>query len=69
MSKSTNTSSGISLTGLIFLVFLTLKLTGLGPVADWSWWWITAPIWGPVVLFFAGFIAYLLLVTLFSKLF
>ncbi|WP_232078733.1 transmembrane Fragile-X-F family protein [Burkholderia multivorans] len=30
----------------IFLIFLALKLAGLGVVAAWSWWWVTAPIWG-----------------------
>lgn len=33
--------------GAIFLVFLILKLTH---VIDWSWWWITAPLWIPVSL-------------------
>ena len=28
----------------LFLVFLTLKLTG---VIAWSWWWVTAPLWIP----------------------
>ncbi|AXH47869.1 membrane protein [Gordonia phage LastResort] len=28
---------------LLFLVFLVLKLIA---VIDWSWWWITAPLWG-----------------------
>lgn len=27
---------------LMFLVFMTLKLTDF---IDWSWWWITAPLW------------------------
>lgn len=31
----------------IFLVFLILKLTG---VVDWSWWWITAPLWMGIAL-------------------
>lgn len=31
---------------LLFLVFLTLKLTGF---IGWSWWWITAPLWMGVV--------------------
>jgi hypothetical protein len=26
-------------------VFLVLKLT---EVIDWSWWWVTAPLWIPV---------------------
>jgi hypothetical protein len=28
---------------LLFVVFLVLKLTG---VIGWSWWWVTAPLWG-----------------------
>ena len=27
----------------LLVIFLTLKLTGL---VDWSWWYITAPLWG-----------------------
>jgi hypothetical protein len=34
---------------LLFLVFLVLKLTG---VIVWSWWWVTAPLWGPIALWF-----------------
>ena len=33
--------------GLLGLLFIGLKL---GNVIDWSWWWVTAPFWGPVVL-------------------
>lgn len=55
MSDSNNSSSGgIGLFGATFLIFLTLKLTGF---VDWSWWWVTAPLWGSLVLFltiFAG---------------
>jgi len=47
MSTESKTSSGISLFGAMFLVFLTLKLTGY---IYWSWWWITAPLWGPFAL-------------------
>lgn len=32
---------------LLFAIFLTLKLVG---VIDWSWWWISAPLWGPMGL-------------------
>lgn len=28
---------------LIFLLFLGLKLADK---IDWSWWWVSAPIWG-----------------------
>lgn len=33
----------------LFCVFLTMKLLGVGQVAGWSWWAVTAPLWGPVV--------------------
>ncbi len=29
----------------VFIVFLVLKLTGVKPVSDWSWWWVTSPLW------------------------
>lgn len=44
MSK-TNSSSGMSIGGVLFLIFLVLKLTN---VIDWSWWWVTAPLWIPI---------------------
>lgn len=44
-SKSSN--GGIGILGLLGVVFVTLKLC---KVIDWSWWWVTAPFWGPVVL-------------------
>lgn len=34
---------------LVFVLFLTLKLTG---VIAWSWLWVTAPLW--VAAIFAG---------------
>ena len=40
-----NTSSGIGFFGLLTIVFIVLKLTGF---IAWSWWWVLAPIWGPV---------------------
>ena len=38
---------GVGLNGLLFITFLVLKLT---QVIDWSWWWITAPLWIPLAL-------------------
>lgn len=46
-NSSSGGSSGIGMGGALFLVFLVLKLTH---VIDWSWWWITAPLWGGLVL-------------------
>lgn len=36
----------IGLATAIFLVFLVLKLTD---TVSWSWWWVTAPLWIPIV--------------------
>lgn len=44
---------GTSFTNLLFLVFLVLKLT---KVIDWSWWWVTAPLWIPFSILFLLFI-------------
>jgi hypothetical protein len=50
MSNEKNTSNGLGLGTLLFLVFLTLKLAEVGPVQYWSWWWVTAPLWLPLSL-------------------
>jgi hypothetical protein len=47
------TSGGVGFTGLLFITFLVLKLTH---VIDWSWWWVTAPLWGGIALVAAFFI-------------
>ena len=49
MSESSKsiTIGGTGFFNLLFLVFLVLKLT---KVIDWSWWWITAPLWGPLAV-------------------
>ena len=49
-------SSGMGIGTILFLIFLTLKLAEIGPVQYWSWWWVTAPLWIPLVgfLVFAG---------------
>ena len=38
-------NSGIGFFGLLFITFLVLKLTS---VVAWSWWWVFAPLWGPL---------------------
>jgi hypothetical protein len=47
MSDSNSNSGGIGLAGATFIVFLVLKLTHN---IDWSWWWVTSPLWIPAVL-------------------
>lgn len=51
MSKSTDSASGgIGFTGLLALIFITLKLIGK---IDWPWLWVLSPIWIPIALFLA----------------
>ena len=46
-TTSSSSSRGVGFTGALFLVLLVLKLTH---VIDWSWWWVTAPLWGGLVI-------------------
>lgn len=59
MDKNTNTTnSGLGLSTVLFLIFLVLKLCN---VIDWSWWWVTSPLWisaGFLVLLFIGVCIY-----------
>lgn len=48
--------TGIGFFGLLAIVFITLKLFGVTEVAEWSWFWVLAPLWLPfslVILIFA----------------
>lgn len=49
MADNSTSSGGVGFFGLMFLIFMTLKLTN---VIDWSWWWVTAPLWGGFALIF-----------------
>ena len=63
MSKeSTSTSSGIGLFGGVFLIFLTLKLAGIGPVAAWSWLWVFSPLWIPMSIVLTAAIVFAIIV-------
>lgn len=42
MSQQASSSGGIGFAGLLTIVFITLKLTG---VIAWSWLWVLSPIW------------------------
>ena len=51
--KGKENGDGIGFLSLLFLVFLVLKLTN---VIDWSWWWVTAPLWIPLACVVAVFV-------------
>jgi hypothetical protein len=42
--------SGIGLMSALGILFIGLKLTGH---IDWSWWWVTAPLWGDIAIVLA----------------
>ena len=50
--------TGIGLGTILFVVFLILKLTGY---IDWSWWWVTAPLWIPVVICLVVIVIYVII--------
>lgn len=50
-------SSGIGIPGVLFIVFLVLKLTGN---IDWSWWWVFSPIWISIGLLITVILAVLI---------
>lgn len=45
--NSTTASGGIGFCGLLAVAFIVLKLC---KVINWSWLWVLAPIWIPIVL-------------------
>jgi hypothetical protein len=52
MATNKSNDNGIGLLTVLFLIFMVLKLTGH---IDWSWWYVTLPLWGGVALFLAIF--------------
>ena len=51
MSNSSNSSGGIGFCGVLTVAFIVMKLTGY---IDWSWVWVLAPFWIPVIVFIIG---------------
>ena len=47
MSNTSNSSNGLGIGTILFLIFMVLKLTNY---IDWSWWWVTAPLWIPIII-------------------
>ena len=47
-----SSSKGLGLC-VLAVVFIVLKLIG---VIDWSWWWVLAPVWIPVIIVVIAYI-------------
>ena len=48
-----SSSKGLGLCDGLAVVFIVLKLIG---VIDWSWWWVLAPVWIPVIIVVIAYI-------------
>ena len=67
MNNSNNTTTargGVGFFGLLTLVFIVLKLTG---VISWSLVWVLAPLWIPFLICIIIIIALLLVARRFNK--
>lgn len=47
------TPGGIKILNGLFLIFMALKLAN---IVDWSWWWVTSPLWIGACLLLVMFI-------------
>jgi hypothetical protein len=45
--KSSSSSGGIGVFGLLGVAFVVLKLVG---IINWSWWLVTLPFWGGLAI-------------------
>lgn len=52
----------MSISLVVFIVFLTLKLSN---VVDWSWWLVTLPLWWwlPTIMIIVGLCAIYIVIT------
>lgn len=60
-NNNNNNGGGMGLGTILFLIFLVLKLTNY---IDWSWWWVTAPLWITAIL---HIVIAIIMATYFSK--
>ena len=53
MSNNNNvtSSAGPGLLTLLTVLFVALKLIGIEPVANWTWFWVLSPTLIPLIIF------------------
>lgn len=50
MDGEYRTNLSIDLGGPLFILFCVFVVLKLTHVIAWSWWWVTAPLWGGIAL-------------------
>jgi hypothetical protein len=63
-NASSSSSSGIGFFGLLTIVFIVLKLTGY---ISWSWFWVLAPFFAPLILLISLAFVYVLVIGMLRK--
>lgn len=51
MSNTSTAKMSFPFLGILALIFISLKLAGVGVVATWSWWLVLSPLWIPWTIF------------------
>jgi len=63
-TSTASSSGGIGFAGLLTILFIALKLTG---VITWSWVWVLSPLWIGFVLFLGFLLLALIMALVFSN--
>lgn len=65
--KNVVKSGGISICTIVGLLFIVMKVFGLGIVANWSWLWVLSPFWIGYLAVFVILILSVFLMAIFSR--
>lgn len=57
---------GLSICTIVGLLFIVMKVFGLGIVANWSWIWVLSPFWIGYLVVFVILILWIVLMAIFS---
>ena len=61
---SNSKAASFPILGILGLIFVTLKLAGIGVVATWSWLWVLSPFWIPLAIVLGIFVVVFVVVAL-----
>ena len=45
MNGKTTSNGELGVLDVVGIIFITLKIIGVEPVASWSWWIVLSPLW------------------------